>query len=319
MREPHAVPHPLRKVRVDRFGGNHFQRHAERTGHGRSGEHFVIVMLAQHERPCGDALVGEHAGDEPRVEATREQQRRVGVGRPMPANGGREFVVDASPRVFGSFARWRRRADQPVGIHLFDAGGAFIPSRPAEAMARPQPLHTRQQRAIAERPVHQQNARQTAAVDLPGKRGMPADGLGRGAHDQRSAAVSGGVMERIHPEWIDGRHEPAGGIEGDAHVVAIKHAVGHRPLVPACAEIPRGDPAIVIVDGVADQDAERVALLINAHRRPRTMGPHADEVVGAGRRQRRSRQGGKQRLHAGHELVAAVAVIVDEKGEVGHA
>ena len=237
----------------------------------------------------------------------------------MSADGDREFVVDAAPRVFGRFAAGRRRAHQPVGLQLLDAGVALIPRSPAEAMARPQPLHARQQRAIAERPVREEDARQTAAVDLFGKRGMPADGLGRGAHDQRSAAVSGGVMERKHAEWIDGRHEPAIGIEGDAHVVAIKHAVGHRPLVPACAEISCGDPVSVVVDGVADQDAERVALLINAHRRPRTMGPHADEVVGAGRRQRRSRQGGKERLHAGHELVAAVAVVVDEKGEVGHA
>ena len=87
---------------------------------------------------------------------------------------------------------------------------------------------------------------------------------------------------------------------------------------PAIEEITGRDPAVGIVEAVADQDAERLAVAMKVDRRPRPGGPHAGKRPVTGLRDRGAGQIGKQPPHVGDEPLAPGGIRIDDEGEMRH-
>ena len=139
-----------------------------------------------------------------------------------------------------------------------------------------------------QRAMHQQNAGEATAIDPGLKERMAAKDLGGGRHHERGrgALAKRRLVQWKHAQRIHADGQTAIGRPGCGHVVAIEH---HRRTVrrePAIEEITGRDPAVGIVEAVADQDAQRLAVAVKVDRRPRPGGPHAGQWPVAGLRDR---------------------------------
>ena len=171
-----------------------------------------------------------------------------------------------------------------------------------------------------QRAMHQQNAGEATAIDPGLKEQMTAKRRGGGRHHERGrgALAQRRLVQRKHAQRIHADDQAAIGRPRHAHVVAIEH---HRRTVrrePAIEEITGHDPAVGIVEAVADQDAERLAIVVKVDGRPWPGGPHAGQWPVTGFRDRGAGQIGEQPPHVGDEPLAPGGIGIDDEGEMRH-